>query len=65
MSGGCSIPNGGHGPAHCRFLRRKGVTTRKTIDLVIAAFWIARGHSLLREDGNFAPMERFLGLRAA
>ena len=51
--------------ANYRFLRRKGITVRKTIDLVIATFCIERGHALLHSDRDFAPMERFLGLRAA
>ena len=50
--------------ANYRFLRRKGITVRKTIDLVIATFCIERGHALLHSDRDFAPMERFLGLRA-
>ncbi|HZU90502.1 MAG TPA: PIN domain nuclease [Stellaceae bacterium] len=51
--------------ANYRFLRRKGITIRKTIDLIIATFCIERGHALLHDDRDFAPMERFLGLRAA
>jgi predicted nucleic acid-binding protein len=51
--------------ANYRFLRRKGITIRKTIDLVIATFCIERGHALLHDDRDFAPMECFLGLRAA
>lgn len=49
--------------ANYRFLRRKGVSVRKTIDLVIATFCIERGHVLLHSDRDFTPMERFLGLR--
>ncbi len=48
-----------------RFLRRRGVTIRKTIDLVIGTFCIERGHALLHNDRDFAPMERLLGLRTA
>jgi predicted nucleic acid-binding protein len=46
-----------------RFLRRRGITIRKTIDLVIGTFCIERGHTLLHSDRDFGPMERLLGLR--
>lgn len=49
--------------ANYRFLRRRGITIRKTIDLVIGTFCIERGHSLLHNDRDFAPMVRHLGLR--
>jgi predicted nucleic acid-binding protein len=48
--------------AHFRRLRRLGVTVRKTIDLVIGTFCIARGHTLLTSDRDFAPMAAHLGL---
>jgi predicted nucleic acid-binding protein len=48
--------------ANYRFLRRRGVTIRKTIDLVIGTFCIERGHALLHSDRDFGPMERLLGL---
>jgi predicted nucleic acid-binding protein len=48
--------------ANYRFLRRQGVTIRKTIDLVIGTFCLERGHALLHDDRDFEPMERFLGL---
>ena len=51
--------------ANYRFLRRQGVTVRKTIDLVIGTFCIERGHTLLHSDRDFAPMERLLGLQTA
>jgi len=51
--------------ANYRLLRRRGVTIRKTVDLVIGTFCIERGHSLLHNDRDFAPMERFLGLQTA
>src|SRR6516165_12391847 len=44
--------------ANCRFLRRRGITIRKTIDVIIATYCIQRGHSLLHSDRDFAPMER-------
>lgn len=48
-----------------RFLRRRGITIRKTIDLLIGTFCIERGHMLLHSDRDFAPMESFLGLETA
>ena len=49
--------------ANYRFLRRRGITVRKTIDVIIATYCIQRGHSLLHSDRDFAPMERLLGLQ--
>ena len=48
--------------ANYRLLRRRGITIRKTIDVIIGTFCIERGHSLLHSDRDFEPMERFLGL---
>ena len=50
---------------HYRFLRSRGITIRKTIDLIIGTFCIEHGHSLLHSDRDFEPMERLLGLRVA
>jgi predicted nucleic acid-binding protein len=47
-----------------RLLRARGVTVRKTIDMIIGTFCVAGGHALLHEDRDFDPMERHLGLRA-
>ena len=47
-----------------RKLRSLGITTRKTVDLIIGTFCIERGHALLHDDGDFAPMEKHLGLIA-
>jgi predicted nucleic acid-binding protein len=49
--------------SHHRFLRGKGVTVRKTIDLLIGAFCIEHGHALLHDDRDFQPMAAHLGLR--
>ena len=49
--------------ANYRFLRSRGITVRKTIDLIIGTFCIERGHALLHSDRDFEPMERLLGLR--
>jgi len=49
--------------ANYRFLRRRGITMRKTIDVIIGTYCIKRGHTLLHGDRDFAPMEPFLGLQ--
>ena len=51
--------------ANYRVLRRRGITIRKTIDILIGTFCIERGHMLMHSDRDFAPMERFLGLQTA
>jgi predicted nucleic acid-binding protein len=48
-----------------RFLRDRGVTPRKTIDLIIGTFCIEGGHRLLHTDRDFAPLVEHLGLRTA
>jgi len=47
-----------------RQLRAIGVTPRKTTDLIIAAFCIARDYALLHQDRDFDPMTQHLGLRS-
>ena len=49
--------------ANYRFLRSRGFTIRRTIDLMIGTFCIERGHYLLHGDRDFAPMEQYLGLQ--
>ena len=51
--------------ANYRSLRQRGITIRKTIDLIIGTFCIERGHALLHSDRDFEPMERYLGLQRA
>ncbi len=46
-----------------RRLRARGVTVRKTIDVMIATFCIRNGHRLLHSDRDFTPMERHLKLK--
>jgi predicted nucleic acid-binding protein len=46
-----------------RSLRRRGVTVRKTIDILIGTFCIHYQLPLLHEDRDFGPMEKFLGLK--
>ncbi len=45
-----------------RFLRRRGITIRKTIDLLIGTWCIQNGRALLHNDSDFHPMGRYLGL---
>jgi len=45
-----------------RSLRRRGITVRKTIDLLIGAWCIENRGALLHNDGDFRPMARYLGL---
>jgi predicted nucleic acid-binding protein len=48
-----------------RKLRSLGITACKPADIVIGTFCIERGHALLHDDRDFAPMEKHLGLRRA
>jgi predicted nucleic acid-binding protein len=48
-----------------RLLRRRGITARKTVDVIIATFCIRNGHVLLHADRDFEPMTEHLGLRTA
>jgi predicted nucleic acid-binding protein len=45
-----------------RSLRRRGVTIRKTIDMLIGTWCIEKRLPLLHHDGDFRPMARYLGL---
>jgi len=47
-----------------RFLRKQGVTVRKTIDVMIGTFCIHYRFSLLHDDRDFGPMEKYLKLKA-
>ncbi|MFO1029117.1 MAG: PIN domain nuclease [Acetobacteraceae bacterium] len=47
---------------HFRLLRSRGVTVRKTVDLIIGTFCIAGDHALLHADRDFMPMVTHLGL---
>ncbi len=51
--------------AHHRQLRGRGITVRKTIDLIIGTFCLDRGYALLHADRDFAPMAAHLGLQMA
>jgi predicted nucleic acid-binding protein len=45
-----------------RSLRRRGITVRKTIDLLIGTWCIENRRPLLHNDGDFRPMAQHLGL---
>ena len=45
-----------------RALRAKGVTVRKTIDILIATFCMENKHALLHSDRDFDLIEEHLGL---
>ena len=45
-----------------RFLRRRGITVSKTIDLLIGTWCIENHRPLLHNDRDFRPMARHLGL---
>ncbi len=46
-----------------RYLRKRGVTVRKTIDTMIATRCIESGYDLLHSDRDFEPFVQHLGLR--
>jgi hypothetical protein len=48
-----------------RTLRSKGITIRKTVDLIIGAWCIAHGAMLLHKDRDFTLLEQHAGLTPA
>ena len=48
-----------------RALRKRGITIRKTVDIIIASFCIERKIPLLFSDKDFKPFVKNLGLTAA
>ena len=46
-----------------RYLRTKGITIRKTVDLIIGTFCIENDIELLHNDRDFEPMEQYLNLK--
>jgi len=46
-----------------RELRRRGVTVRKTTDLIIATFCMVHGYYLLHQDHDFDHFEQLLDLK--
>lgn len=51
--------------ANYRELRRRGLTVRKTVDLIIGTFCLERGHILLHDDRDFDSMVTHLGMLVA
>jgi predicted nucleic acid-binding protein len=47
-----------------RFLRKNGVTVRKTIDVMIGTFCVHYHFALLHDDRDFEPMEKYLKLKS-
>ena len=47
---------------HYRSLRRRGITIRKTIDVLIGTWCIENRMPLLHNDSDFRPMVHHLGL---
>ena len=47
-----------------RKLRKKGITIRKTVDLIISTFCIENDLELLHNDKDFFPFEKNLGLKS-
>ena len=47
-----------------RFLRKRGVSVRKTADVIIATYCIEYGQSLLFADKDYLPFVTHLGLKA-
>jgi predicted nucleic acid-binding protein len=46
-----------------RSLRQKGITVKKTIDVMIGTFCIHHNFSLLHNDKDFDPLEKHLKLK--
>ena len=46
-----------------RFLRKRGITIRKTIDCLIATFCIENTLEILHSDSDFDPFEQHLHLK--
>ncbi len=46
-----------------RQLRKKGITIRKTIDVIIGTFCIENDLQLLHNDKDFFPLEKYLELK--
>jgi predicted nucleic acid-binding protein len=45
-----------------RALRRRGITLRKTVDMIIGAYCLVHGLELLHADRDFDVLEKELGL---
>ena len=52
-----------HSAKNFRYLRKKGITVRKTIDVIIATFCIENNLILLHNDRDFDPFVKYLKLK--
>ena len=50
---------------NCRLLRKKGITVRKTIDVLIATFCMRQNLPLLHADKDFDPFHQYFQLKNA
>ncbi len=46
-----------------RILRKKRISVRKTIDVLIGTFCIMENYTLLHDDKDFEPMKKYLSLK--
>jgi predicted nucleic acid-binding protein len=49
--------------AHYRRLRRRGVTVRKTMDMLIGTYCLMHDHEILHADRDFDVLAEHLGLK--
>ena len=49
--------------ANHRLIRKKGITIRKTIDMLIGTFCIQKDFQLIHNDSDFSLIEKHLGLK--
>lgn len=59
--GGCEVAV--QSADNYRELRKKGVSLRKTIDVIIGTFCIKENIPLLHDDKDFEPLVKHLGLK--
>jgi predicted nucleic acid-binding protein len=48
--------------ANYRRLRRRGITVRKTMDMLIGTYCLMHGHEILHNDRDFDVLAKHLGL---
>ncbi len=54
-----------HAAENYRILRKRGITVRKTADVIIASFCIQHNFQLLHADKDFLPFVEHLNLQTA
>jgi predicted nucleic acid-binding protein len=59
----CGKDNAVKSAENFRFLRKKGITIRKTTDMIIGTFCILNNIPLLFADRDFDPLVEQLGLK--